>query len=84
MTLGAASSVGTNVLMLLAVSGLNAVQGLVKGLEGVKLLMVEAKNLNGVQPAAGLASIAWLKKASAGLFSVTADLENNKLAGISQ
>jgi hypothetical protein len=84
MTLGAASSVGTNVLMLLAVSGLNAVQGLVKGLEGVKLLMVEAKNLNGVQPAAGLASIAWLKKVSAGLFSVTADLENNKLAGIGQ
>jgi hypothetical protein len=84
MTIGAASSVGTNVLMLLAVSGLNVVQGLAKGLEGVKLLMVEAKNLNGVQPAAGLASIAQLKKAPAGWFYVTADLENNEPAEIRQ
>jgi hypothetical protein len=56
----------------------------VEGLEGVKLLMVEAKNLNGVQPAAGLASIAQLKKAPAGWFYVTADLENNEPAEIRQ
>jgi hypothetical protein len=46
--------------------------------------MVEAKNLNGVQPAAALASIAQLKKAPAGWFYVTADLENNEPAEIRQ